>query len=319
MRIEDVAKIQDPFDRLMYWIIERERVRLSKERNAGKPWTEDFILQSYRFCNVRRMDDKVSKWLMENWYKPNLNHTNALIACALARFFNLPSTLEHIGFPLLWDPTVYKYVLKKRRDLVHVLFNGAYMVRGNDGEDKIDSVIDFYVDPLVRNGIANQLDYSSMERSVDILQESYGFGSFMAGQVIADMRWIVTQRAEVVDKTTFMEHLKPIKFFYNTDLWQDRNTWAAQGPGSTRGLNRVLGRDPKFPVSREMFQKEFGQLRTRVMESLAENKTYPVLCERLLMELEAHDYQNCLCEYDKYERVLWGAGRPKQRYSGSGL
>jgi hypothetical protein len=32
--------------------------------------------------------------------------------------------------------------------------------------------------------------------------------------------------------------------------------------------------------------------------------------------LEAIDWQNCCCEYDKYSRTLFGEGRPKQRYPG---
>lgn len=301
VNIEQVAKMIDPFERLLYWIIERERVRIAKGANKPKPWTDDYILQSYRFCNVRRMDDKVSVWLWENWYKPNLNHPNALVACAVARFFNLPATLGFLGFPEEWNPRVIKAKLKARRLCGHALFNGAYMVRGNDGEDKLDSVIDFYVDPLHRNNIAGQLDYSSIERSVAILEDQYGFGSFMAGQVIADMRWLVTEKENY------------------TALWMDRETWAAQGPGSGRGLNRVMGRDYRQPVSRDQWNKEFKDLRERVKAALVDGcyqLTYPQLCDNLVMNLEAHDYQNCLCEFDKYERALWGEGRPKQGYNG---
>jgi len=38
----------------------------------------------------------------------------------------------------------------------------------------------------------------------------------------------------------------------------------------------------------------------------------PTICDRL----EAIDYQNCLCEFDKYERALQG-GRPKRNYDGN--
>lgn len=33
-------------------------------------------------------------------------------------------------------------------------------------------------------------------------------------------------------------------------------------------------------------------------------------------KLCAQDIQNCLCEFDKYERVRLGEGAPKQRYPG---
>jgi hypothetical protein len=33
-------------------------------------------------------------------------------------------------------------------------------------------------------------------------------------------------------------------------------------------------------------------------------------------QLHAQDLQNCLCEFDKYERVRLGEGRPKAKYNG---
>ena len=55
------VKSMTPLNRLVYFITEREAIRLKKEAGEPKPWTSDPILQQYRFCNVRRMDDKVSK------------------------------------------------------------------------------------------------------------------------------------------------------------------------------------------------------------------------------------------------------------------
>ena len=107
MKIEAVKKLSVS-SRLLYWIQEREKVRQLKEAGAPKPWTDDEVLQRYRFCNVRRMDDKVSRWLFENWYQPNFDHPNMLLACALARFINLPASLEVIGFPTQWRPDKIK-------------------------------------------------------------------------------------------------------------------------------------------------------------------------------------------------------------------
>ena len=42
------------------------------------------------------------------------------------------------------------------------------------------------------------------------------------------------------------------------------------------------------------------------------------LPESITNRMEAMDYQNCLCETDKYLRVQNGEGRPKQLYPGSG-
>jgi len=93
MKIEQVKKL-DVQERWLYWIKEREKIRLAKDAGDSKPWTDDVILQSYRFCNVRRMDDKVSQWLLNNWYKPYRGHPHMLKACCCpflqqSRFFKI--------------------------------------------------------------------------------------------------------------------------------------------------------------------------------------------------------------------------------------
>src|SRR3990167_2469498 len=42
-------------------MIERERIRVKKERGDLPPWTEDPTLRKFRFCNVWRQDDRVSR------------------------------------------------------------------------------------------------------------------------------------------------------------------------------------------------------------------------------------------------------------------
>jgi len=277
MKLDQVRTL-NPLQRLLYFIQEREAVRLKKEAGAPKPWTDDEILQNYRFTCVRRWDDKVSQWLWKHWYEPNFDHPNMLAACALARFFNLPATLETIGFPLQWNWGRLKQklrALKKRQ----TIFNAAYMVRGNDGVDKIASVIDFTIKPLVKR--PPPLFRDSMEHTWENLRCRYGFGSFMAGQVVADARWAIQ------------------------GTWQDKDSWAPRGPGSVRGVNWLY--QEIGPVSQEEFE---GRLEYVIDEC---KKNLP---EQITSRLEAQDYQSCLCEYDKYSRTLFGQGKPKQLYPG---
>jgi len=263
----------------LYWIKERDSIRHKKDAGKPKPWTDDTILQSYRFCNVRRMDDKVSQWIMKNWYEKYFDHKNMLLAVALARFINLPSTLEHIGFPEQWSPTRLMEKLRKYRDSIEgPTFNSAYMVRGNNGIDKIESVVLHNVHPL--KGM--KIDTSTMKGAWEQVLSSYGFGSFMAGQVVADLRWAVTGD------------------------WSDRLEWASVGPGSRRGLNRLQGE----PLNQAVKQEKFEALFPDVMKLV--KKRLPKIYSRL----EAIDVQNCLCEFDKYERTLLEGRRPKKLYPG---
>jgi hypothetical protein len=233
------------------------------------------------------MDDNVSQWLLDNWYIPYRNHPNMLLACALARFINNPDTLAAVGFPTRWNPERIKAKIRDYRDKPlwrgrpkpNKVFNAAYMVRGNDGTDKIDAVITHYVSPL--KGL--QIDPSSMENTWKLLLPSYGMGSFMAGQIVADLRWA------------------------SNGLWTDRYTWAPMGPGSMRGMNRI----DETPLRRQLKQADFNNGLLQITAGL---KLF--LSPAILDRLELMDLQNVLCETDKYNRVLLGEGRPKQKYLG---
>lgn len=283
MKIEQVKKLS-PFDRLAYWIVERETIRLKKEAGEPTPFTDDPILQTYRFCNVRRMDDRVSQWLLKNWYEPYFDHPNMLWAASVARFFNLPPTLDEITalvFRIRDKPdwtgikkTIRK--LKKRQ----TVFNAAYMVRGNDGRDKVASTIDYTIKKLKQSPA--WLDVSSIQKSVAGLSDCYGFGSFMAGQVIADLRWAIS------------------------GSWLDRNTWAAIGPGSRKGMNLILGRPITQPMKQDEFTIELQILTDQLNDALPKSITD---------RLEAIDIQNTCCEIFKYSKCLAG-GRAKQTYPG---
>lgn len=275
-----------PLDRFVYWIKERESIRLARIAGNPPPWTMDPILQHYRFCNIVRVEDKVSQWLLRNWYTPYHNHLNMLCAVALARFLNKPESLEPItrfvfrdGFPPDWGSIQRTLRVLKNKGPI---FSAAYMVRGNDGVDKVQSVVDYNVRPLAKN--PPRIDPSSMERTWAALEGRYGFGSFMAGQVIADLRW-------ALDGT-----------------WRDRKRWAPLGPGSRRGMNRLLG----LPIMKGMTQTEFESNLVNVICTAT-----PGLPRELTERMEAMDWQNCCCEFDKYERVRFGEGRPKQMYRGN--
>lgn len=233
------------------------------------------------------MDDKVSQWLLKNWYEPYYNHPNMLTAAILARFFNKPEALDHITAEVFGTqslPVILDSVKKRMRDLKEsgqTIFSGAYMVRGNDGVDKVSSVVDYYLKSVLDAKVI--VDRGSMEGTWGMLKCCYGWGSFMAGQVVADLRWAMEGN------------------------WRDRLRWAPIGPGSARGMNRIHGRLVKATSSQEDFNHEL-----KVLIDIGKAR----LPESIWGRLEAIDWQNTLCEFDKAERALWGEGKPKQKYPG---
>src|SRR5262245_44465925 len=105
-----------------------------------------------------------------------------------------------------------------------------------------------------------------------------GFGSFMAAQVVADMKYVEPLRSA-------------------RDWW----TFAAPGPGSERGLNRVLGRPVDAPWrDDDTWRTAFVRLHAAIAPELERNG---------IGRLCGQDLQNCLCEFHKYEKTRLGEGK----------
>lgn len=272
------------------FIIEREAVRLRKESGALPPWTLNPILAKYRFTNVRRMDDLVSRWLMDNWYRPHFDHPAMLPAVALARFFNKPQTLQQITPYVFYKKNSMRgiewgSIIKTVRDIKSMglkVFNAAYIVSGGGGgADKIESVVTMFSRPLANL----KLDTSNMKNTHETLCSSFGIGSFMGGQIVADLRWAMK------------------------GTWEDRYQWAPKGPGSARGISRILYGPDWLAQSNKMNQGKFIEALGWLMAECT-----PALPTEITGRMEAMDWQNCLCELDKTERMYNGEGRPKQLY-----
>jgi len=111
------------------------------------------------------------------------------------------------------------------------------------------------------------------------LMSCYGVGSFLAGQVVADIKYIPLLRK-----------------------CEDWDTFAASGPGSRRGLTRVLEQGDVL----KPWQWREDDWHAKILELRAQVNTALPAC---MAPLHAQDLQNCLCEYDKYRRIIEAAKR----------
>lgn len=271
-----------------HWILEREKCRVGNEGGLPKPWSTDPILQGYRFCNIRREDDTVSKWITDNWMKPYDCGSPArqmVLAMCAARLFNRVSTLKLIGFPRRMEEYTdwlehTRAVVKQARAKGAKIWTGAYLVSTNGHSmDKVDYIIDKVLAPIALR-VRAPLPGETLQSYHAHLTTFDGLGSFMAGQVIADLKYT--------------------SVLFNAP---DHHSWAPIGPGSKRGLNRYFGR----PLEASIREKE-------VLEQLAMVQLQ--VQQRLGIDIAVHNIQNCFCEYDKYLRVLKGEGKPRSSYSG---
>lgn len=284
---------------LLYWITERERIRIRKEQGHPQPWTKDPILGKYRFCNVDRNDDRVTRWVFANWLNPHSGGADLWFAMVVARLLNLPSSLAVVApavfagkghGPVRWDRNLFVNLLHLARQDGNI-FNAAYIVSTNGHKmDKVTYLADRVLTPLWDQRKLAPAAMRSLEDFHTWLQQFDGLGSFMAAQVVADIKY---------DPKSALAKAP------------DFETFAASGPGSRRGMHRLFGRDYTLPYKEQTWRADMGLLRPVVLEHFRNDVA-------LQQKLTAQNIQNALCEFDKMMRALNGEGEPKQLYRSKG-
>ena len=281
---------------LAYWIEEREHIRREKEAGAAQPWTSDEVLAKYRFCNVRRRDDRVSRWLIDNVYKPFSGKQNLWFMAACARWINWPPTIQVLIDSGVWpvdsfDHKAFGEVIDSQVKAGKKTWTGAYMITARTipaGYGKGAWIAEQTLKPLYdkrymfdRSLFDCPPRVRSVEHALGLFKGVFTYGTFMAGQIVAD--WTYT-------------HL--------LDRAHDLNTYAPVGPGSTRGMNWLHGRAFDKILSQTQFVDEIQDL-------------YPIIHEQAVSfdTGTAHDLQNCLCELSKYVRVSEGGTAPRSLYA----
>lgn len=298
--------MSDNLKPLLYWVKEREAIR-KRKLNAAAGGTEayynltrDPILATYRFCNVRRRDDRVSRWLRENVLtEENVDGgiTNFLLFSALCRWINWPPTIKML-LDLDFYPTQgtidWKQIGRQidRKSVVDKVWTGAYMIRapkkkgGKKGafvaQEVIGKCLARGLSPIVEL-FAQHGDNTHYQQVHAALRAIPNFGSFMAGQIAGDWTY-----------TPLLENAPDLK------------TWAPMGPGSVRGFNRIMqnpGKLSKRPPE-ALWLEKLSKWRAAIIKRMGSEYE----------DLTALDVQNCLCEVDKFLRVKNGEGRPRARY-----
>lgn len=275
--------------------------------------SRDPIFQQYRFCNVFRELDRVTAWIRYNIRRKYADHRHLWLMLAIARYINWPDTMEvliNLAEPdgesfdykcwpssPLFDPRFLGNELDELSATGRKVYTGAYMIRAesNPKAEWYSWTKQQYVARIVigrlwedrheweailedqpEGGLAMEAVWARFQHPRYI-----GWGPFMAYQVCVDMR-----------HTRYLRGAPDI------------NTWAAVGPGSRRGLNRLAGRDVNFNLSQDQGLDE--------MKRIYEEQDF--FRAPWVPRIDLSDIQNCLCETDKYLRVKLGEGKPRAQY-----
>ena len=186
-----------------------------------------------------------------------------------------------------YSPSILATVIEEEKALSGKAYTSAYMLTAggaSGGMRKSDITAKLILGPLWNaRDVIRPLLMDTIEGAVGALLPYYGFGPFIAYEVACDLRycpgWL--------------------------DGADDKLTWANPGPGARRGLNRLAGRELNTKLSTDLCVMEMQDL----LEDISDEWEHGP-------ELELREIEHSLCEFDKYERVRLGQGKPKQKYNG---
>jgi hypothetical protein len=227
----------------IHYIKERETVRkLHKQRKLPEQrlnLSKDKAFR-FRYSNIRRVEDRMSRWLLIHYY-PRFPQEELYFAAIAARYFNHPPTLTAL-LPVLqaWDQKSAIALLAYRRRHKLQIFGSSYTIYQRGKVQKHVFICRFLTHIRKYHATRLQADLltPNIQHFTESLMQISGVGNFMAGQIAADLTYLT-------------------KF-------KDTHRWAPYGPGSQWGLNILYN----YPKERTWREPDYLQALKRLKQHL---------------------------------------------------
>lgn len=274
--------VKDAERALFYWVKEREKIRLAREAGKPGPWSLDPAIRDWRYCNVHREHDKVTRWFAKHIREPLRDDPGVFPATVIFRHFNRINVgralLDYNGLDTV--KTINVRTLRAALKNVSPLFTTAYRIPLPNANETpaLEAVIQRLkaFDKIKSWNGEGWRDYAercraggaSMADAFEWFQQFPGIGKFLAHQFVLDLRY-----------TGFLERAP------------DRHTWAAAGPGAIYGLNFLHGRPEQTPINSEQALSEMRDVLKRVQR------------RKGFDDWDVATVEHVLCELAKYARV----------------
>lgn len=321
----------------------RARHAILLRRQTGLPrteWTDDPILQKYRFCNVFREDDVTTKWFRENVRDPLRNQPEVLLATVVFRWFNRITTGEAIfeqaranfsesavGYETAWDELLRTNSTNGMKDSITCwcgkgpYVTGAYIIKTHDGMPKLPGVL-----KCIRGFMEMQhrgtrpAPKKNLMSWMSVAKEMLEWRDDQPCSLEQCWEWL--RRVPYLGDFMAYEIVTDLRYTALLDKAPDIMTWANPGPGAMRGLNRIHGRDLNKKIAKALYIKEMQLLlhQSLMYGNWPGRSPEEIPCGEI--HLPSKDWpawdmrtvEHTLCEFDKMERVRLGQGRPRGVY-----
>lgn len=269
-----------------YWRFAVKRQEIFYNRMEGKafPWTDDTILQTYKFTNAYRASDRVSQYLIRNviYSKDVFSPEDICFRILFFKLFNKIETWEyiqkHLGVISLttYDYEIYNKLLMQKMHNNESIYSAAYIMPSGKsffGYDKKHQNHLKLLEYMMQTGLPKKIAKAkTLKELYEILLGYSSLGSFLAFQFAIDINY-----SELCD---FSEM-----------------SFVVAGPGAKNGIQKCFGDLKGFQYEDIIqyvaeHQEEEFEKRGLKFKSLFGRK------------LQLIDCQNLFCETDKYARVV---------------
>lgn len=300
------VKLQRPktsivFDTYWKFAVKRQDAFFSRYEGNHGPWSNDPLINEFKFTNTYRSSDRVSQYLIKNViYSKRWSLGDTVFRILLFKLFNKIETWEllenQFGEVSLATFNINKYdkVLESAMSAGGAIYSAAYIIPSGSKKKYIGVRKHRFhlilLDSLIKSKLPMRLrKCSSMEEGFHTLLEIESFGPFLAYQFITDLNY-----SEWLDYSE-MDFVVP-------------------GPGALDGI-------------RKCFTNLGDYTEPDIIKMMAEEQE--IHFERLGLNfkslwgrpLQLIDCQNIFCEVDKYSRVahpdiqgISGRTRIKQKF-----
>jgi len=246
------------------------------------PWTDDPILNKFKFTNAYRASDRVSQYLIKNViYSSVEREEDILFRILLFKTFNKIGTWKYLSEKLgeisytSYRRKNYSEALNELYCSGNTLYSGAYIMAsgktefGNDR--KFENHLDL-IELIMKSGLSNKIsNCDSLKELYEVLLMYPTIGTFLAYQYAIDIN-------------------------YSELCNFDEMEFVVAGPGAKSGIKKCfknVGTYSESDIIRYMADNQEKEFEIRGLN-------FDYLWGR---KLQLIDCQNLFCETDKYARV----------------
>lgn len=282
-----------------FWVFAAERQEVFFRRLAGEkaPWTQDRVLQEYKFTNVYRASDRVSQYLIRKVIASGSQSADEIFfRILLFKIFNKIETWELLVTKL--DAISWASFSFQRYDTVlsealcqgTTIYSAAYIMPSGGCTDRKHRFHLSLLQRMMHQRVPSKIQKSAtMKQAFELLREYPSIGDFLAYQFLIDLN-------------------------YSELLSFNEMDFVKAGPGAKDGMKKCFFNCD--PARSEDIMRWMVDTQEAQFERVG-------ACFRNLWGRRLHliDCQNLFCEVGKYARQvhpefsgLSGRVRIKQRF-----